>query len=117
MAMTGLPAGFPPDLAAKLDEAVRVIVDLAHPELVILFGSYAEGTQTPESDLDLLVVAETDSPAETAVRVRRGLRDFLRPLALDILVYPPEAWERYRWVWGFVTREADQRGVRLYAAS
>ena len=105
-----------PELAAKLEEAVRVIVDIARPELVILFGSYAEGTQREDSDMDLLVVAETDSPAELTVRMRRGIRDLFRPLPLDILVYPPEAWERYRWVRGFVTRDADQKGVRLHAA-
>ncbi len=46
----------PADLQAALDEAVRRIVEVAHPETVILFGSHAEGCAREGSDVDLLVV-------------------------------------------------------------
>lgn len=39
-----------------LDEIVRRIVDVAHPDRIILFGSAARGEMGPDSDLDLLVV-------------------------------------------------------------
>src|SRR5438067_13220047 len=34
----------------------RQIVERFHPHRIILFGSYAYGTPTPDSDVDLLVV-------------------------------------------------------------
>jgi uncharacterized protein len=33
------------------------------PEKIILFGSYAYGDPTPESDVDLLIIANSETPA------------------------------------------------------
>ena len=41
---------------STLQEAIRRIVEVAHPKRVILFGSAARGTMGPGSDLDLLVI-------------------------------------------------------------
>ena len=106
----------PPQIAEKLDEAVRRIVDLVHPELVILFGSYAEGRAHEGSDVDLLVVAQTGELIATEVELSGLLREVLSPLAFDLVVHTPEWWERARTVRGFVAREADRKGVRLYEA-
>ncbi len=41
---------------AILDEIVRRVVEVAHPDRIILFGSVARGEMGPDSDIDLLVV-------------------------------------------------------------
>ncbi len=53
------PTGFPP-VAKTLPKAVKRIVAELKPEKIILFGSYAYGNPTPDSDVDLLVVMETN---------------------------------------------------------
>lgn len=115
--MDATTLNLPPELAAKLDEAVRVIVETAHPQLVILFGSYAEGKQTEESDLDLLVVAESPDRLQTALALDSALRSVLAPLRADLLLSSPGGWERGRRLRGFVERTADREGVRLYEAA
>ena len=62
----------PPQLKAKLQTGVRCIVELVQPQLVILFGSYAEDRAREGSDLDLLVVAETDSRIWAAVALQEA---------------------------------------------
>src|SRR5205814_3090654 len=52
--------------ARKIRAIVRRIAVIAQPEQVIMFGSYAKGTATMKSDLDLLVVMPDD--AETRLR-------------------------------------------------
>ena len=104
----------PSELETRLDEAVRRTIELANPQLVILFGSYAEGDANEGSDLDLLVVAETESWHQLTIVLRRALRPVLAPMRFDLLVYPPESWERDRRVPGLVAREADRKGIRLY---
>ena len=55
---------------------------------VVLFGSYARGLPTDESDVDLLVVAETSLPPRKRYgAVRRLVADC--PAAFDIVVKNP----------------------------
>ena len=48
-----------------IDAVVKGIVDRFSPKKIILFGSYGgEGSPTPDSDLDFLVVVPDDAPRE-----------------------------------------------------
>ena len=72
-----------------LREIVHRMVQALQPEKIILFGSYAYGTPTPDSDVDLLVIMETSAPpTERHLAVSRLLRP--RPFPVDILVKTPE---------------------------
>lgn len=68
----------------------------AIPEVhsVILFGSYARGRRDLLTDLDVVVVMDSEldfvgRTAELAGRLRAGV-------PLDLLVYTPEEWECLR---------------------
>ncbi len=61
------------------------IVSQFKPYQVILFGSYATGTPTPDSDVDLLVVMEdAKKPLHLAAQISAAVD---HPFPLDILVY------------------------------
>lgn len=115
--MTTAALNLPPGLATKLDEAVKRIVEIANPRLVILFGSHAHGQPRPDSDVDLLVVAETENRAELFVALRHEVVPLIAPLRVDFLIHTPGGWEHARHMRGFVTRDADRQGVRLYEAA
>jgi predicted nucleotidyltransferase len=81
-------------IADQLRPYLRVLVEQFHPERVILFGSYAYGVPTADSDVDLLVVKAIEkSPVSEATRIRRALRHLrhtVSNLPLDIMVRTPE---------------------------
>jgi predicted nucleotidyltransferase len=82
-------------------------------ERVILFGSYARGEVTKDSDIDLLVVAETSlTPSERYSAVRRLLADV--PAGFDIIVKTPEEYARWRSVVNNIVYFADKYGKVLY---
>lgn len=61
------------------------------PEKIILYGSYAEGAPNPDSDLDLLIIKETDERfIDRWSTVRRILSDSTRNIALETLVLTPQ---------------------------
>jgi predicted nucleotidyltransferase len=67
--------------------ALRIALEF-QPERIILFGSYARGDATPDSDVDLLVVLPHKGKGwRRAAEIRSRLRpDF----PLDLLVRTPE---------------------------
>jgi predicted nucleotidyltransferase len=93
----------------------RQIADRFHPQKIILFGSYANGQPHPESDIDLLVIMETEMrESQQALQIRQ----YLNPLfGLDIIVYPPAKVEQ-RLAWGdsFLS-EIIKQGIILYEST
>ena len=74
--------------AELIDEMVRRIVEILHPEKIILFGSRARGEARPGSDIDLLVIADSSKPRhQRAAPLYGAVSDIL--VAMDILVYTP----------------------------
>src|SRR5215472_15163197 len=78
----------PPVTEALLADITRRIVEKFQPEKVVLFGSYAYGTPDLDSDVDLLVVMDSDEPM--AQRIRRVTEVAkVRFLPMDIIVRTP----------------------------
>ena len=74
---------------AEISRLADKIVEAEHPEKIILFGSYATGTATENSDVDLLVVTNSRlSRREREVRLTRQL--FGSGVPYDLLVLTPE---------------------------
>lgn len=72
-----------------MQEIVERIVRQAHPKQVISFGSRARGAARPESDLDLLVVAEDAWPRAARASELYGIFSDI-PIAMDVVVYQPD---------------------------
>jgi predicted nucleotidyltransferase len=96
-------------------DLVEQISVLFHPQKIILFGSYAYGTPRPESDVDLLVVIESQlSELEQAALICRTIPF---RFGLDLLVYTPQHLaQRLEWGYSFL-REIMQRGINLYEST
>jgi predicted nucleotidyltransferase len=72
-----------------IQQAVDRLVSAAHPNKVILFGSYARGDANKDSDLDLMVIErELPNKFEEMIRLRQALRTLHIPV--DVLVYSQE---------------------------
>ena len=88
LALDVTPVGFSPVTREALDEIVERVSAELEPESIYLFGSYAAGTPTKDSDVDLLIVMETDArPADRYLAISRLIRP--RPFPLDIIVKTP----------------------------
>lgn len=75
-------------LKELIADIVKKIVARYSPEKIILFGSLAYGTPTETSDIDLLIIKDTDkSPIERWMEVKRLLRDPNRTTSISPLVY------------------------------
>ena len=92
---------------------VKRLVEHFDPEQIILFGSHARGTASPDSDVDLLVVMPVSgSKRAKQVEMRVALHDIAVPK--DIILVTPDQVERQRNVVGTLIRPALQEGKVLY---
>ncbi|NKB69695.1 MAG: nucleotidyltransferase domain-containing protein [Candidatus Latescibacteria bacterium] len=100
------------DIQATCDDIVRKFA----PEKVILFGSYAYGTPTEDSDVDLMVVMKIpeSQTRHQAVEIRRRIP---RRFRMDLVVRSPEEIayriEHNDWF----LREVTQLGQVLYESA
>lgn len=79
----------------QINHVTKVIVDNYHPEKIILFGSYAKGTQTEHSDLDIAVIKDSHLPQHHRTReIRKYLRGLCIPM--DIIVYTKSEIEEWK---------------------
>jgi len=100
-------------VSETLPAVVERIVRELHPEKIVLFGSYAYGRPTSDSDVDLLVVMETTAPdKERYLAVCRLLRP--RPFPVDIMVRTPQEIARALENEDFFIQEITSRGKILY---
>jgi len=73
----------------KIRQAAHKITQAVRPEKVILFGSFAYGQPGPDSDVDLLVIMDSEQDARArAAQISEIL--YPRPFPVDIIVRTPQ---------------------------
>jgi hypothetical protein len=104
-------------IADQLLPYLHVLVDQFHPEQVILFGSYAYGQPTRDSDVDLLVVKPIrEGRVKDKVAIRRAWWPLLigsSPLSFDLLLATPEEFHSPCESRNSYQAEIQRRGLRL----
>ncbi len=100
------------DIQATCDDIVREF----SPLQVILFGSYAYGTPTGDSDVDLLVVMDVPE-SETSRQAGEILQRIPRRFRMDLLVRSPEeiAYRTSHNDW--FLREITEKGETLHGCA
>jgi predicted nucleotidyltransferase len=102
------------EIAPLITQMTDRIVTRFHPDRVILFGSHATGTATPDSDVDLLVVMPIEgSKRQARLAIRAALHDIAVPK--DVLVLTPEELGEQQAVMGTIARTAVREGRVLHA--
>ena len=100
-------------LEQELNRMTEILIRAYQPEKLILFGSVAQGEFHEWSDLDLVVIKQTNQPL--LERIEDVLRLVRPKVGLDVLVYTPEELESLvderR---GFVLDEIIYKGAVVY---
>ena len=104
----------------ELKARISGLLKPLHPEKVILFGSYAWGQTTEDSDIDLIVVLNKEETPRTyrdkmvnRLLVRRALDELNRDYALDLLVYTSSEWRDFQELGSAFSMEIASRGIEV----
>ncbi|GIV15065.1 MAG: hypothetical protein KatS3mg022_0500 [Armatimonadota bacterium] len=103
------------EITGILNDVVQKLVEGYAPQKVILFGSYARGEAREDSDIDLLIIKDTEKPPlERWQEVKRLLRDRSRLVSVSPLVYTSEEIARRLAIRDFFIEEVLEEGIVLY---
>lgn len=105
-----------PITAAKIRKAAQKIVAEVDPEKIILFGSFAYGDPTLDSDVDLLIIMKTALRPCDRVRQISALLD-PRPFPVDIIVRTPAELAEQLRIKDCFFREVMAKGKVVYERS
>jgi predicted nucleotidyltransferase len=102
----------------EISEQLKKIADRLkrsyRAEKVILFGSYATGDATEDSDVDLFIIAPTNERFfERMASVRRLIRDLRNGLPVAPIVLTPEEIEERRKMGDQFITEILEEGLTL----
>jgi predicted nucleotidyltransferase len=103
-----------------IDEMTERLKELK-PYKVILFGSYARGNPTEDSDLDVLVVLDSDEVAKSFkeqnaryLLASNAVREVNYKIPMDILVYSKAEYDYLNEQNTYLFREIKNTGRILY---
>ncbi|MCM8900641.1 nucleotidyltransferase domain-containing protein [Caldicoprobacter algeriensis] len=77
----------------EIEKIKNQIVNKYNPDDIILFGSCAKGLVKRDSDIDICVILDTPDKRQT---LREMLVDIEYDVDLDIVIYTPSEWSRYK---------------------
>jgi len=98
----------------QIEEIVKRIIDNYKPEKIILFGSYAYGIPTKDSDLDLLIVKDSSLPRPKRAREIRKYLWGISEIPKDIIVYTQKEIDDWKEVEEAFVTKIVKKGKILY---
>ncbi len=79
----------------SIEEIVKILKSKYHPNKIILFGSCAWGRVKKSSDIDMLIIKNTNKPyGRRWIEVGRLVRNLKKPIPLEPFVLTPEELKR-----------------------
>ena len=104
----------PKNYQKEIKKITKQIVENYNPEKIILFGSFAYGNPTKDSDVDLFIIKETNKrKTDRHLEVDKILSD--RNIPLDVLVYTPQEIKNRMLLEDFFVKNIIQQGKTIYA--
>src|SRR6056297_1726926 len=97
-------------ISEYIDFILKKIIAFYKPQIVFLFGSQARNDANKDSDIDFLIIKETDKPKRLrALEFRKIIRG-QNYYPLDILVYTPQEFEQESKIIGTIAYHIKEEG-------
>ncbi len=106
------------DIQNILEYVKEKLVAVYQPQVIYLFGSYAWGTPTKDSDLDLLVVTNKLIEKKVHERIALGRRALVDlPIPKDLIVYTEAEFSSLVTEKSSLCFKIKNKGIKIYKES
>jgi predicted nucleotidyltransferase len=98
-----------------IDKIIPIIVSLASPDQIILFGSYARGDNTEQSDIDLLIIKKgLKNDLIIVDSIYRALYENKIRIAVDVLIIDYNRYLKINNEIGYIYKTIKEQGKVIY---
>jgi len=100
-----------------IDKIIPIIVSIASPDQIILFGSYARGDNTAKSDIDLLILKKgLEKGREICGSIYRAFLDNEIGVPVDLLAIDYNRYIELNNEIGYVYKTIKEQGKVIYGS-
>lgn len=111
-------------ISDSLKNEIIALLQPHKPQKIILFGSHARGDANADSDIDLMVVLDTNQypknfheKMEMYLPVSRSLTQLNEQIPIDLIVHSKPMHDKFLELDSMFAREITNNGVILYEAA
>ena len=98
-----------------IDKILSIVVSLASPDQIILFGSYARGDNTQKSDIDLLIIKKNlKNGRAISGAIYRALYDNKIGIPVDLLTIDYNRYIELSNEIGYIYKTIKKEGKIIY---
>ena len=98
-----------------IDKIISIIVSLASPDQIILFGSYARGDYTEKSDIDLLIIKKSlKGGREISGLIYKAFFENKIDIAIDLISVDYNKYNELNNTIGYIYKKIKEQGKVLY---
>ncbi|MFC1566297.1 nucleotidyltransferase domain-containing protein [bacterium] len=101
-------------------EIVARVASICKYKEIILFGSYAKGNVTKDSDIDLIIILNESGFSKSYIEkikrrhsIAKLFYDIKSETPMDILVYTKDEWKRLKEIDNSFMKEINETGVKI----
>ena len=100
-----------------IEKIIPIIVSLASPDQIILFGSYAKGENTEKSDIDLLIVKKSlKKGREISGLIYKAFLENEIGVPVDLLTVDYNRYKELNNEIGYVYKTIKEEGKVIYGS-
>ena len=97
-----------------IDFVLNKLISFYDPKKIYLFGSQAKNQANKDSDIDFMIIKESDKPKRLrTLEFRKELRGH-NYYPIDILVYTPQEFKNECNIKGTIAYRVKEEGKKLY---
>jgi uncharacterized protein len=101
------------DMSILEENIIRNISTFFTPKKIYFFGSYIYGNPNKDSDLDIMIVMNSDKPMHKRATDIRLMFDDIK-IPMDILVFTPEEVDYWNGTKNHIITEIINKGKLVY---
>lgn len=108
----------------EIIDQVKLSLQHLNVSKVILFGSYSKGTQTDDSDIDLLVVTNDNfvfesfaQKMEVKLKIANALHSIRKSVDIDLIVHTKPMYDQFIQLNSGFKKEVLETGCIIYEAN